>query len=641
MSACFVWVSHPEGFDPWPNQSSREELGRWVPFKAERAQGWRHPSGRVSALLWETHVESARGAYFAEGGRGEALSFTGWWREPDEAPQRLSSASVALHALLGRRLSTQGARGYERGLADFGPSGGWEQASEPQVSGEAEQLTEALDALHLSPGQFAFALAGPQGALHAVNGAFCGSPLYFASARLEREGRQAQVTIVSNRASLISALLEGGRPATPRAEVLGWLLSRRERPLGEDEVSYPRVSRLMAGQRLSAYEGELSRHTVPLPEPRSASEDALYQGLLWRVSALRRYPEVPLTMALTGGFDSRLVLGGLIATGLAERVERYYINAKPQHADARSAQRLADHYQLPFEIDPPGRGQDPQEPLIERLRRHNHLTEHMMSAWDILVSGSPSALLPSRALMPGHYGELYRGHAYPVVSRSWALVRGLYLSGPFLNRHGLLQPELVERYRGLSARWLDEERASGGPAELAFDRLHRVTRMEGWISQSHAVESLGYPSFALLPCVTTRAHYEASSLQTRQRPSVHHALMRRVDDELWRLPLASPWPRALYRAESRAPEPPVSGEGAGLGYQCTLWSEQGAQLSEWLLSTPAESELWRVIRRERLIAKLSQVERSLDPQKVRALMCVCGLKVSLSEPLSPVQFRRS
>ena len=646
MSACFLWISHPRGFEPTQDEALYEALSTWVPFEVERAQRVAHPSGRASAFVWETHAEGARGGYVAQSDDLlTSLSFTGWWREPEGAPLSLTSAEVALQACMGWRAHAQGAQGYERGLADFSPVGGWGEGSTNEAQGVTgsdgggESLEEALDALHLTPGQFAFGLSDPTGRVHGVNSVFCGVPLCYAEGSIEVCGERAQVTLISNRASLISVALEGGEPASPRSEALAWLLSRSEHPVGESELAYPGVHRVHAGQRVSAFEGRCSLSDIELPLAQRLSDEVLFESFLWRIKALERHPDLPLSIALTGGFDSRLVFSGLLATGQLERVKRFYINAHPDHPDTRSAQAITAHYGLELSVDPPGRGQDPSEPLLDRLRRHNHLTEYLCSAWDI-VSGPPNHQLPTYSLLPGHMGELYRGHALPVLSRAWWLLLPVYKT--FMNRHKLLTDEMASRCASLGLAWHERERQAGVPVELARDRLHRHARMNGWISQCHPIEGLGLPSFALLSCVSTRAHYEAQTLAERERPSVHYALMRRVDEELWRLPLANKgWPEALYRGEAMSPAPPLTGGGQELGYQMKLWGEQGAELGAWLLDTPASSELWRVISRERLQAKLKRVERSPHPQDIKSLMCACGIKLALSEPLRPVKLKRA
>ena len=120
--------------------------------------------------------------------------------------------------------------------------------------------------------------------------------------------------------------------------------------------------------------------------------------------------------------------------------------------------------------------------------------------------------------------------------------------------------------------------------------------------------------------------------------------MRQVDDELWRLPFAkSTWPRQLYRYTDPHLHLPsaIQGPGAILGYQAQIWREQGGDLREWLLDTPASSEFWRVINAQKLTQRLNEVSTHPNMTKViKSLMCACAIRLALTEPLRPVQLRR-
>ena len=126
MGAVFLWVSHAQGGRPFADQSLVKALSRWVPFLPEHSSHIEHPSGLASALIWQTHGEGARGSFTARSPTSHlALSYTGWWREPDAAPLDAPSSGVMLAALCGGRSERRARYGYERGLADFSPRGGW------------------------------------------------------------------------------------------------------------------------------------------------------------------------------------------------------------------------------------------------------------------------------------------------------------------------------------------------------------------------------------------------------------------------------------------------------------------------------------------------------------------------------------
>ena len=639
MSASFVWISHDQGLEPTKDIRLSTALESWVPFKPERKNVWEHKSGKASVWCWETHDEGVRGQHYTEQGRSSvALSMTGWWREPDAAPLSLSVAEVMLYSLMGRRVSSREAKGFEQGLADFAPKGGW--AAESSGDYSSPQLDDAIAALHLSPGQFAAGFCDHDGVVHGVNSSFGGCPLYYAEGYVTVHGHTSRTAILSNRASLVSLCLHGERPALPRPEVLGWLLARSEHPIGDDEVPFPHVKRLHAGQSVQLANGSCKLRSIPLPQAKSYSDQTLFDSLVWRVGQLARIPHLPIKMALTGGFDSRMVLAGLLGAGLTNRIDEFFIHAHPDHADTRVARELAASYQLPFRRYDAGRWQAVDEPLLNRLRRHNYLTEYLCSAWDIM-SGPESQQLENYGAVSGHFGELFRGHAYQFMSRSWSTLIGYYRSHRSIDRHTLLSHELICRYAQLSQDWLASRRSDGVKSDFALDELHRHARMEGWATQCRQVESLGYPNFAPLACVSTRANYEALPMKDRERPTIPFNIIRQVDDCLWRIPFAKKsWPKSFMRREKVSLIPPMRGGGTELGYQMKIWQAEVDDLSDWLLNGRSDHPFWIVCDREKLKHKLLSTRKRPTSQRVKSLMSACAVKLALDQPLTPVQLSR-
>jgi hypothetical protein len=636
MSACFLWFSHHQEYNPLADPKILIALSKWVPFQSEKITQWRHLSGKVSALIWESHREGARGSYHAsDSNRTIALSYTGWWRESDQAPLNETVAQVMLSSLCGSKTS-QVEDQCERGLADYIPRQGWGAKSTPHYIN-----SQALEALHNSPGQFSVAIADQEGRLHGINGAFGGIPMYYAQTTLKHTGTPTKVSLVSNRASLISAFIEGGQPASPRPESLAWLLARHEQPLGDSTSAWSGVHRLYSGERLQADNGVLTIKNPPLLTPRIFSYESLYEGFLWRTQYLKRLPKVPFAMALTGGFDSRLILAAIIETNQLESIDRYFINADPKNVEAKVAQLVADTYHIELNIDRPGRWQDHDEPILDRLRRHNFLVEYMCNAWDI-QSGPFDNSLPRHGLISGHFGEIYRSHFEKWLSHSKHLLQFIYPNHLYNDRYQLLTKEMLRYCQKRATQWLSDHFDAGIHPHVMFDEIHRYARMEGWATQNQNVEGLGWPSLSLLPCVSTRLHYEAQSLAEKRRPTLHYHLTKRVDDQLWRLPFANKsWPLALHKDVYPHPIPSVKGAYHHLGAQLRMWSTQGAELCQFILDTPQNSPFWLVVERHKLERKVKDIKTEVTAKKVKALMATAAISIALTESLEPVGLSRA
>lgn len=631
MSSCFLWISHPQGIRPFQNSKFVEKLALWVPFKAESKSVWTHPSNKLSAITWLTHEEGARGSYHASSEHQHiALAYNGWWREADSAPLDLGVAEVMLRALCGKKVHHTTSQ-VTKGLADYQPETDWKTP----LNGRTINL-EAWEALHLSPGQFSVVLADQTGSLHGINGAFGGLPLHYAQCTFSQGTSNANVTLISNRASLISAFINHGKPKRPKPESLAWLLARHEHALGDYSSAFEQVFRLHSGERVVAQAGQMKIKSIPLPKAQSYSWSALYQAFLWRVSYLRRLPQVPLSMALTGGFDSRLILGGLIATKQLELVNKYYINAAPTHIDTQAALKLAEAYEINLQVEKPGKWQSHDEDIFGRLHRHNFLVEYLCNSWD-LQSGPQDLKLPDAALISGHFGELYRSHFQKYLSRSLSLMKWVYPSHWYNDRHQLLTEQMLNYTQRKASVWIKSHAQTGMKKSFIFDQIHRYARMEGWATQNQMVANLAYPSFSFLPCVSTRTHYESLTLSERKLPSVHFNLMKQVDDQIWRLPFAkSPWPRALVSDSPAA----ITGSCHHLGSQLQLWSKQGQNVIDFLLSCNVNSEFWQVIDRKKLHRKIKNTQTQTTAKKVKALLTATAICLALTEDIRPSQFTR-
>ncbi len=585
-------------------------LDRWVPFVSHHTVEVHHRNAELPSIqlrAWSLNEEAARGAYWTlSPQRSVGLVYQGWLREPDDAPMSVSVAEVLEQLCQG---------------------------------GEST----ALDELHHRPGQFAMVYLDPLGRAHALSDAFCGQHLYFSQV--------SDRVIVSNRATLIAAALDGFsqldrghapervQPRRPDPLNLGWHLSRYESPLGDASSAWSEIKLILPHQRLLIDQRGATLVPIEMSEPPTLNWDQLFQDLVWRAGQVARLPDLPYQLPLTGGFDSRLILGALHCAGVLNRIDRVFIRADPAHADHVAASLVADAYGLQLETVSAREAYTQEDGFFNRLKRHNFFIEYMLNAWD-LKSFESDLPIPQHASLLGYYGELYRSHADKLRSHLWCSLRRRYLSRDFIDRHRLLTEEAIEHYHSYHERWFTDRYRAQVPANHVLDEAHREARMWRWASQALQAESMCYPSFSLLSDVHLRASYAMMSLKERLQPRVHFELMRRVDDRLSWVPFAKHrWPSRWAQKLGHYPPKPVKGAGNEMNAQIHMWGRERDDICAFLLAEESGSSWSEIVNREKIAARISFVRSRPTPQHVKGLLGAAGIKLALESDLIPFQLR--
>lgn len=593
------------------NESQRLQLSLltpWLPFVPARAiemcrsTAW---GAELNMRAWSIGEEAARGSFWSgDDSSPSALIYQGWLREPESVSLSLSVAEV---------IETLCAEGDE----------------------------QALDALHQRPGQFALIYHDPHSRLHALSDAFCGQHLYYSI-------RGDQI-LISNRAVLIAGALNGlsqlesGRrptrvqPRRPDALKLAWHLSRYESPLGDPSAAWEEIKLLLPHQRIVIDEEGLTLTPVEMESPKSIDWDELYADLLWRAGQLRHLPDLKLKLALTGGFDSRLVLGALMGAGVLDRVDQIYLRAEPEHSDYIAAHQIAAHYGFPLKSYSAKTAYIEEDGFFSRVKRHNFFSEYMLNAWD-LKGYEASLLAPDSSPLPGYYGELYRSHADLLRSHLWLTLRRRYEDRRFIDRHSLLSELAIDHCYRYHNSWLNERQAVGVPANHVLDEAHREARMWRWASQALLSEASCMPSINLLADVKLRASYAKLCLRDRLAPKVHFELLRRVDDQLAWLPFAKHrWPRAWANAYGRVAVSPVKGAGNEINAQIHMWKRERDQICDFLLSPDVGSAWTEIVDHQKLVKRVELVRAKPTPQHVKGLLGATGIKLALERDLVAYQ----
>lgn len=260
---------------------------------------------------------------------------------------------------------------------------------------------------------------------------------------------------------------------------------------------------------LAADGGRTVRHQLPAEEIVGTVGQGLEQAaaaavLSSTVGALADWPGRPSLVPVTGGRDSRLVLGAALAAGIEFATATGGASDDPDVVAARELCAAAglDHSLLP--ADPDGDVFSEPERAAELLGLTAGGTASLADA-----SGFPHGPRPGPLALwhSGQGGEVARGYYHP-APRRWGALTDHLLRRYTGRRPGRSEPLsahgralLLEQLGG----WVEEQRAAGAAAADLPDLFYLLRRMGTWAGPTHgAVEPVRDTtsplwSFRLLP----------------------------------------------------------------------------------------------------------------------------------------------
>jgi hypothetical protein len=555
-----------------------------VPILPERCDEATSIHGKIELRAWTVNASLARGSRFHKDQKTGAVScFDGWILE-DEVE------SVSLGEALSRRF-----------VRMRFPDG-------------TRQLDGNWAALHL----------GADGKLWAATDRMNTHQLYY--------GERGGVVAVSNRATLVCAALHDGKLPTPESTYFAWWMSANMSHVLQDDLPWPGVAALDP-RKLLVVEGNTSRQVERSEVYPHVSWDEARGAFAKRCAWFNRLPGIDGQLALTGGKDSRAVLAGLImADAIDDRLARAYLMSTPGNPDAAVAQRLANHYDIPFEND--GIEIALEGHLFDRMQKHLWRTEGLLHSWDIKWMSPPS----DRVTLNGHFGESYRSHFERNLVRPWNVAARRFTHDRFIDQHDLLTPSMRVMVRGRMGHWLEKVRGEGVKAIELRDTWHRQCRMWKWASLIQLGDGLGGMVSNPLASGALLAGYKEQGLRSQQLEVTHFELIRGADDWLWRQPFANAtWQKGLAPRMKRLPPAALTMD---------LWPQHSRQHEDWrrhkedavslLREGDGVDHFYDVFEREGVERLLSRYEASPDGFVLKALFGLIGARIAM-RGIAPVR----
>jgi hypothetical protein len=482
------------------------------------------------------------------------------------------------------------------------------------------QATSFDDFVTNTTGEWSVLAVSPTGELNAALAFPGGEHLYY--------GVIDGVFAVSNRAILCAAALHGHIPA-PNPFFVGWLLTSNHAFLSDDGTPFAGVHALHPLKTLRLKPGadawEVRARVWP-QEQKLPTWDELLDEMIQRVNIVRRLPNVPFRLSLTGGRDSRLVLAALFAAKCFDKLRGCYLIAPPDHPDVIVGRLLADHYGIPFECFP---REASTRSVWDDLKMHHFQTEMGVHFWD--SKGILST--PREGRIGGNYGELFFSHFKMHQLLGWHGVAGILESDGYVDPDNILTTRARDHFRQEIRKFWQRRRDEGLLPSQIRDRLHRDGRMWRWVGQGRLAVGLGGVNTNPLASPRMLDTYLSLPYLDRRCGRIHYELMRRAAPWLSEQPFASKG-FSVYltgHRERRMDFPPAK---LTIAAQHALWETQRDELCSYLLAPP-KSDFFELVDKNRLEKLLQRTPPHAKRLEIATVLGILGVRHALEEPIEP------
>ena len=421
---------------------------------------------------------------------------------------------------------------------------------------------------------------------------------------------------VGNRALLVHLLAMNGAtcptydPAALPAFLAGGFFASESVPFEGVRLLAPNSALSVTSGRTSVVEVS---DALRQPGQRRFSPEALDElAAAFRATfASLRSHDAPITVALTGGKDSRLIVAGLKSAAVPFRtyiVDYGAANAADVAASAEVARRLGVEHEVRHRGPDPHAGSSLQRiDLLKIVRDTLFVTDGMLSGYENV----PRRSCYSSALnLAGNGGELLRG-GYAKTARTWTREEArTYLLETFDRFSSFVRNGLADGYRDFVSSWVHAQPRRLTGASL-LDRFYLFYRCGRWSAAARAGYSLYQDLHQPLFDAQLIAQVQALPIEPRQDDRLNFELLRRLAPELLDLPFANKhwlFASAKQQQADRARFPDFycktdgsSANAVNLDWRTRFATQLREEFRQQVFHGPASDSLFEILDRDQLL----------------------------------------
>lgn len=412
---------------------------------------------------------------------------------------------------------------------------------------------DPVDALDYS-GDFFHLSVDTDGQVLVSKSAICSYQTYFATA----DG----FDVLASRASMTAMAVSGGSRPVPNIDFARWSCTYGN--AGNNEGVFAGSTAVLTNQSIAIENdrivvGEpqfdfLIDHEMQSLFQRSSKKywDAVFDVLVQSTSVLD-FSEQEIDFPISGGKDSRLLLGLICRSGRKERIRRVFTNGPAYSPEVRSAKMVCETLGLGHEyVDNTSVEQKTGMQIDDKLLRHVHTTEGEMSPADFTWGGRKSDIIQ----LHGQEFGLRNIAAKRDTSTREKLLRWFDAHLANGDKCGLFQLGIADENMDEVRRFVEAATVAGVDFRDT-PTLHRIMFRGRWVARTwRAYNDRFFAPYLFINSALVKATYNCGA-EARTREDFHFEMLSRIAPELINVPLAGQsWDAALVESsDMKLPAP--------------------------------------------------------------------------------------
>jgi len=385
-------------------------------------------------------------------------------------------------------------------------------------------------------GDYFFLQVDQSGACRVIRSVVCSYPLYIA------EGNGCSV--LASRAMLAAVAAQGNNRPLPELGFARWICTYGG--AGNTDALFEGVRNVLWNESISVRNGQIAigepdygflfDQAMQDRHARSPDKywDEVFDYLVASMSVLG-FSDIPIEFPLSGGKDSRLLLGLLFASNERGRLKRVFTNGPVVSPEVRSARMVCEALGLRHEfVDHTSVSKSQRFTMDDKILRHVHTTEGEMSPHDPTFGGRAARVIQLHGLESG-----LRNIAGTRELTTREKLLGWYdIHLAKGDKCQLFLPGVADHNLEDTRQFVDRA-LSAGMAPEQIPTLHRVLLRSGrWVSRTwRAYNDRFFAPYVFANTTLLKASFNIGAL-ARGHEEFHFEMLRRVSPDLIEIPFA-------------------------------------------------------------------------------------------------------